>query len=144
MIFHKKSKFSTFDLTMYLCIHMHLRFTFPSPQMFTQSCEDFLHLSGVGLLSEPRELEREEDIKNSRKFWFMDWNPGFFLLPSLENLWFETFRFIVLALREGMFESKMSNGELWGAADEPSLTHSPLSSPSAVHSGSNRSWGPLH
>ena len=71
---------------MYLCIHMHLRLTFPSPQMFTQSCEDFLHLSGVGLLSEPRELEREEDIKNSRKFWFMDWNPGFFLLPSLENL----------------------------------------------------------
>ena len=43
-LFNKKSTFSTFDLTMYLCIRMHLRLTFPSPQMFTHSCVDFLHL----------------------------------------------------------------------------------------------------
>ena len=44
-LFNKKPTSSTFDLTMYPCIRMHLRLTFPSPQMFTHSGVDFLHLS---------------------------------------------------------------------------------------------------
>ena len=60
IMFHKKSKFSSFHLTGYLCIRMHFCLTFPSPQMFTPSCEGFFTSLGPRiLLSGHRDLGRE-------------------------------------------------------------------------------------
>lgn len=48
IMFHKKSNFSSFHLTVYLCICTHFCLTLPSPQMFTPSCEGFFTSLGPG------------------------------------------------------------------------------------------------
>lgn len=109
-------------MTVYLCICMHFCLTLPSPQMFTPSCEGFFTSLGLGNpLSGHRDLgggwkcwKIPEDITISRKFWFMNWSPGF-SPPSLfrnpSDL--ELSELTVLALRrQDGSNSKPNGGEV--------------------------------